>query len=79
MINELGKTSFNQLCNVLDCVKIEAFMTAASCMLLMPAPSIIALWQLTSPTQPLAPTSHILHSHTDCWPRCMPLGLVRLV
>ena len=77
VINLLGKTSFNQLCNVLHRAKIvvahdSGIMHVANAL----QRPLLALYGPTdfTRTQPLAPTSHILHSHTDCWAQMYAFG-----
>ena len=69
VINLLGKTTFNQLCNVLNNSKLvvahdSGIMHVANAL----QRPLIALYGPTDITRtaPLAPTSHIIHSRNEC-------------
>jgi ADP-heptose:LPS heptosyltransferase len=70
ILNLLGKTSFNQLCNVLSRAKLvithdSGAMHVANAL----QRPLLALYGPTdfTRTRPLAPTSNVLHSKTSCW------------
>ena len=70
VINLLGKTTFNQLCNVLNSAQAviahDSGIMHVSNALQVP---LIALYGPTDYTRtaPLASTTHVLHSRNDCW------------
>lgn len=70
VINLLGKTNFNQLCNVLNSAQAviahdSGIMHVANALQV----PLIALYGPTDYTRtaPLASTTHVLHSRNDCW------------
>jgi len=70
VINLLSKTTFNQLCNVLSNAQAiiahdSGIMHVANALQL----PLLALYGPTDYTRtaPLAPSSHVLHSRTECW------------
>jgi ADP-heptose:LPS heptosyltransferase len=69
-INLLGKTNFNQLCNVLN--SAQAVITHDSGIMHVANALKVPLIALYGPTDytrtaPLASSTRVLHSRTDCW------------